>query len=368
MMDKNIAAVIVSGGYSSRMGNFKPLLEFGNKSAIQIIADTYKNSGINNIIVVTGYRRGEIEEVFKGTGVKCIYNENYANGMFTSVREGVKVLEDNVSAFFMHPVDIPLIKQHTIEVLKDIYSVCGKGIIHPHFCGRVGHPPLIDCKYKNAILSSSGEGGLRRIIEEYSYDSAYAHVLDKAVVMDMDTKEDYEEMLKYYGATAPDMEECFVISDMYAVPENIRKHCMKVAELSIDIFDSLDKKGFLLNEYALMAAAMLHDIAKKEKDHAKVGENILKEIGYDKVGSIIGSHTDIEVDDEKWITENEILYLADKLVKEDKVISMEERFGYSLKKYKDNKEAVSKIRRRMNAAYKIVNKIQTATGKGFKYV
>lgn len=367
MKNTSIVSIIVSGGYSSRMGSFKPFLKFGEKSAIEIIIDTYKSSGIKNIIVVAGYKGSEVAEKLRESGTTCIQNENYAEGMFTSVIKGVQALDNTVSAFFMQPVDIPLVKKHTIEVLKDKYLESGKGIIYPDFCGRIGHPPLIDCKYREVILKSNGEGGLRRILEEYSNDSIYVPVFDKAVLMDMDTKEDYEKLLGYFNVAAPDMEECCSILGLYKVPENIRRHCRKVTEVSVEILRSLDKAGCGLDEYALKAAAMLHDIAKKEKNHARAGEKTLKEIGYEKVGSIIGSHTDIEVDDEEGVTESEILFLADKLVIEDKVVSVEERFKPCINKYKDNREILRNIENRRDAVYKIIKKIEAATGKNFIY-
>ncbi len=368
MKNNSIASIIISGGYSSRMGSFKPFLNFGEKSAVEMIVDTYKSSGIHDIIVVAGYKGSEVAEKLKGSDVLCIQNENYAEGMFTSVIKGVKALDGNVAAFFMQPVDIPLVKKTTIEVLKNKYLENGKGIIYPAFCGSLGHPPLIDCKYKEAILRSNGEGGLKRILKEYSGDSIHVPVFDKAVLMDMDTKEDYEKLLGYFNAAAPDLEECYSILDIYNVPDNIKRHCSKVSEVSAGIFRSLDNAGYELNECALKAAAMLHDIAKMEENHARTGENILKEMGYGKVGSIIGSHTDIEVaDDPGRITEAEILYLADKLVREDEVISIEERFKLSLNHYKDSPEVLRKIENRRDATYKIIKKIAAATGKGFIY-
>ncbi len=367
MKNVSLAAIIVSGGYSSRMGSFKPFLEFGKKSAIEMIVDTYKSAGINNIFVVTGYKGSEVAEKLREADTTCIQNENYTEGMFTSVIKGVETLDTSISAFFMQPVDIPLVKKHTIEVLKDKYLESGKGIVYPDFCGRMGHPPLIDCKYKEAILRSNGEGGLKRILQEYSCNSIHVPVFDKAVLMDMDTKKDFEKLLGYFNTVAPDMEECCSILDIYKVPENIIRHCRKVSEVSAEIFQSLDNAVYDLNECALKAAAMLHDIAKKEKNHARAGEKILQEIGYGKVGCIIGSHTDIDVDDQGRITESEILYLADKLVKEDKVISIEERFKQSLNRYKDNPQVLRKIENRRDSAYKIMKKIEAATGKGFIY-
>ncbi|MGI5921249.1 MAG: DVU_1551 family NTP transferase [Syntrophomonadaceae bacterium] len=367
MKNTNIAAIILSGGYSSRMGSFKPFLKFGEKSAIELIVDTYKSAGISNIIVVAGYKGSEVAEKLRNSGTTCIQNENYAQGMFTSVKKGVKTLDTSIAAFFIQPVDIPLVKKYTIEVLKNNYLQSDKGIIYPEFCGRRGHPPLIGCKYKKAILSSNGEGGLKRILNEYSSDSVTVAGFDKAILMDMDTKADFEKLLAYFNADAPDREECYSILDLYGVPEKIIRHSSKVAEVSVEILRSLNNAGYELNEYALKAAAMLHDMARMEKNHAQAAAKILKEIGYGKVGSIVANHTDIEVNDKGNVTESEILYLADKFVKEDRLISLEGRFEPSLKKYHDSPEVLRKIENRRNAAHKIIKKIEAITGKGFIY-
>lgn len=367
MKDIRLAAIIVSAGYSSRMGSFKPFLKFHTRSALEILVDTYKSCGIENIIVVTGYRGSEVADSLRDSGVRCFQNTDYAQGMFTSVVAGIEALDSDVAAFFMQPVDIPLVKKYTIEVLKSQYPESGKCIIYPEFMGRTGHPPLIDCRYREEILSSNGEGGLKRILRAHADDSTTIPVFDKAVLMDMDTREDYERLLAYFYTTAPDMEECRSILDIYKVPENIARHGRQVAEVAAAILRSLDKAGCRLDESALRAAAMLHDMARQEKNHARAGEEILRGIGYDKVGSIIGSHTDIEVDDNGPVSEDEILYLADKLVREDKLISIEDRFRHSLNVHKDNPEALIKIAKRRDAAYKIIKKIETVSGEGFIY-
>lgn len=367
MKNNRIASIIVAAGYSSRMGSFKPFLKFGEATAIEMVVNTYKSSGIDEIIVVTGHNGSEVAESLKALGVQCVLNENYAQGMFSSILKGMEALDINVAAFFMQPVDVPLVKKHTVEVLKNKYLECSKGIIYPNFCGKRGHPPLIACKYKQAILSNDGEGGLKRILDNFLDDSLAVPVFDEAVLMDMDTKEDYEKLLRYYNSGAPNRKECDSILNIYNVPDNIIRHCKEVARVSLEILHRLKSTGLELDEVALEAAAMLHDIAKTDKNHAQVGENIMDELGYGKVGSIIGTHTDIKVVENDKLTENEILYLADKLVKEDKVITLEERFGQSLKIYSDNPEALRKIQNRWAAANKIIKKIEKTTGKGFKY-
>lgn len=367
MKNGRIASIILSAGYSSRMGAFKPFLKFGGTTAVEFVVNTHKNAGIDDIIVVTGYRGYEAAVSLKDSGVQCIMNENYAEGMFSSVLKGVEALDENVTAFFIQPVDIPLVKKHTVGILKKKYLECNGGILYPVFRGKRGHPPLIDCKYKNVILKSDGEGGLKRVLESFSGDSVGISVFDEAVLMDMDTEEDYEKLLMHNDNGSPNMEECLSILEYYSVPDNIIRHCKEVAKVSLDIFSILKDTGCRIDKTALKAAALLHDIARKEQNHAQIGGQIIKDIGYEQVGSIIATHIDIEVDDNGKINENEILYLADKLVKEDRIVSLEERFKLSETKSSNDPQALLKMKNRFEAAAAIIKKIERATGKGFSY-
>jgi CTP:molybdopterin cytidylyltransferase MocA len=85
MENKKISSIILSAGYSSRMGNFKPLLKFGEDTAVETIVKTHMNAGIDHIIVVVGHRGNEVREALKNYNVKCVQNENYSEGMFSSV-------------------------------------------------------------------------------------------------------------------------------------------------------------------------------------------------------------------------------------------------------------------------------------------
>jgi molybdenum cofactor cytidylyltransferase len=207
MKNKKISSIILSAGFSSRMGSFKPLLKFGDYTAIETIIKAHLNSGINDIVVVIGHRGDEVREALEEYKVKFVKNENYAQGMFSSVVSGLQAIEREAGAFLVQPVDIPLVKENTIKSLQSQYIHSDKGIIYPTFCGRKGHPPLIDCKYKQEILDSNGDGGLKRILEKYKDDAEYYPTFDEAVLKDMDTPEAYEILLAYYFSEEPTRNE-----------------------------------------------------------------------------------------------------------------------------------------------------------------
>ena len=49
------AALIVAAGMSSRMGDFKPLLNIGSISIAQRVVATFQQAGVEKIVMITGY-------------------------------------------------------------------------------------------------------------------------------------------------------------------------------------------------------------------------------------------------------------------------------------------------------------------------
>lgn len=365
MEKSNIAVLIIAAGYSSRMHDFKPLLPFGQITAVERLIQTYQTHGIEHIYVVTGHRQDDIIEALQGYKVHIVYNEDYAKGMFSSIQKGLSAIDETVVAFYMQPVDIPLIKVKTLESLYEAYIHEHKGVLYPTFLGKKGHPPLIDMKYKEKILASDGKGGLKKVLEAFKEDALHVNVSDQSVLMDMDILDDYINLVVYEVMNTPTKEECLAIMLENEVPEPIIRHCEAVEGMVSKVYESITSFGLNINKQTLSAAALLHDIARQEKNHAFIGAQKLRAMGYEAIGNIIETHMDIDVKDHTPLNANELLFLADKLVCEDEVCGFEKRFEKALKKCEGNDEAQRNITRRLNATKAIISKIENLTGKVF---
>lgn len=367
MLKNNIAVLIIAAGYSSRMHDFKPLLTFGQTTALERLIQTYQRHGIEHIYVVTGYRQEDIIETLKNYQVHIVYNEEYAKGMFSSIQKGIRAIDESVEAFYMQPVDIPLIKTRTLECLHEAYKHEGKGVLYPTFLGRKGHPPLISMKYKEQILSSDGEGGLKKVLEAFNLDALHVSVTDKSVLMDMDTLEDYINLVMYEAMNAPTKEECLAIMMGKGVSAPIINHCDAVEKMVCKVYEQVATFGLEIDINTLSAAAWLHDIARTEKNHAIVGSSYLKAMGYGVIADIIATHMDIDVDMRAPLSANELLFLADKLIRENEVCGFEKRFEKAYKKCEGNLDAQGNITRRLEATKAIIAKIEKLTCKEFLY-
>ncbi|HAG11024.1 MAG TPA: nucleotidyltransferase family protein [Desulfotomaculum sp.] len=193
----NISAIVLAAGYSSRMGNFKPLLQLGPYRAIEHAVLCFQRAGIGDVRVVVGFRAEDVEEIVKPLGTGVVFNPDFPLGMFSSIQAGVRTLEPSVQAFFMLPVDIPLVTRTTVEKILDCGRPYQHGVIYPVFNGRRGHPPLITTRYKDEIMSGIDQGGLRGILALHEHEAFNIEVDDETVLLNMNTPEDYYNLLSY---------------------------------------------------------------------------------------------------------------------------------------------------------------------------
>jgi|GEM_PF-85945 len=359
-----ISALILAAGYSSRIGTLKPLLPIGGSTAMEEAIKRFLEAGIEDIRVVVGHRADDITPLLDNLGVQWVLNEHFDRGMLSSVLTGVKSLEPDVEAFFLLPVDIPLVKSRTLDALIQAYQSNRPNIAYPRFQGLRGHPPLIAtaCMAQTA-LHWDHPGGLRAFLTRYENEACDIDVVDQAILMDCDTDQDWRK-LRAYGRREdiPTQSECVAIWDRFKLTGEVRLHCRLVAELTGLLAIHLNRAGVPLNPDLALAAGYLHDLAKGQKDHARAGAAILDELGYPRVGQIVASHMDIHVK-RRYPDESDLVYLADKCVEDDKLVTLEERFSRSLDKFASKPEALKAIAKRLKDARKIKERLETFLGQ-----
>lgn len=187
----NICAIILAAGESKRMKAPKLLLQFSGKTMIEMAIGNVLQANTDCILVVLGSYRKEISAAIIHLPVKCCFNENYKNGMLSSVKCGFENLPGEFDAVLIFPGDQPFIDPEVTEKVIAAYRDSGKGIVIPVFKGKRGHPLLIDCKYKALITRIPENEGLRWIAATYPDDVLEVDTSSRGILKDFDTIEDY---------------------------------------------------------------------------------------------------------------------------------------------------------------------------------
>ena len=189
-------AVIVAAGMSSRMGDFKPMLNIGSISIAQRIVATLQQAGVTKIVMVTGYNAVTLERHLSNRGLIFLRNENYqSTQMFDSARIGLEYIRDKCDRLLFTPVDIPLFTSATVRRLTD----CEAELACPVCGGERGHPIMIASRLVDIICDDHGEGGLKGAIERCGAEMTEIPVEDAGVLHDADTPEDFRALLEYHN-------------------------------------------------------------------------------------------------------------------------------------------------------------------------
>lgn len=147
----------------------------------------------------------------------------------------------------------------------------------------------------------------------------------------------------------PSINDCLAYMEEFSMYENIRRHSFMVARVADIIFCGLEQSNTISHlppRELVTAGALLHDIAKTRClqegcKHAEVGRDICLELGLNEIGSIVADHVVLSsfnrADYKKGIfSATELVFYADKRVKHDQVVSLDDRLEYIIDKYSNN--------------------------------
>jgi len=194
-----LSAILLAAGQSRRMGAFKPLLPFGDKTVIESCIDNLRASEIDEIVVVVGHRADEVRNPLKDAGVRFAVNADPESEMGVSIARGVEQISQDAQALLIALVDHQAVQSQTIKQIINAWS-SGAPLVQPEFEGRGGHPVLVDLKYREELLDLDPQKGLRAFFDAHRRDVRRLPVDSPYVARDMDTWEDYQRLhLEMFG-------------------------------------------------------------------------------------------------------------------------------------------------------------------------
>ena len=164
----------------------------------------------------------------------------------------------------------------------------------------------------------------------------------------------------------PSAEQVRAWWDDYGMLENIKAHSEMVCRVALLVADWLDQAGVPLNRSAVETGALAHDLAKTpclgtERLHAQEGEEILRGLGYPQLGQLVGRHVVIPASQP--LDETMLVNYADKRVKHDEIVDLNERFHYIEKRYGNNDpERIKRIKAGLARALEVERIIFQAMG------
>jgi molybdenum cofactor cytidylyltransferase len=187
--NRNMAAIILAAGRSTRMGGPNKLLaELGGKALVRIVTEQALASKAQDVIVVTGHQAEEVEKVLRGLNVTFVRNPDFAEGLASSVKAGVAAVPEDAAGAVICLGDMPLIDARLIDRLIEAFAPDrGHLIAVPVADNRRGNPVLWSRRFFNELMALDGDIGARHLIARHSEAVAEVPVEGSGAFLDIDT-------------------------------------------------------------------------------------------------------------------------------------------------------------------------------------
>ncbi len=327
-----LAGIIPAAGLSSRMPGFKPLLPLGGSPMIARSIRAMQGGGVEDLWVVLGKNAEELIPIVESCGARWVINPHYeTTDMLASIQLGLSQLHDPQGVFFA-PCDMPAIAPKTFFAVRQFAQNTRAPAVFPYRAGeaKTAHPPYLRGDLVPALIAYQGEGGLKGGLT--SLGAQKLLVGDPGASMDADRAEDYEALCAYVQKTSGlSRAACAALWEEYELLPHIRRHCTAVADVAFAIALALARCGVPLDLTLVDSGAMLHDLCRLQHRHAHYGAKELEKKGYLALAQVVAGHDHIDVTVE--LNETQVVFLADKIVRETGPVTITERYRPALERF-----------------------------------
>jgi molybdenum cofactor cytidylyltransferase len=192
--NRNVAAIILAAGRSTRMGGPNKLLaDLGGKPLVRTVTEQALASKAQSVIVVTGHQAEQVEKALQGLKVKFVRNPDFAEGLASSVKAGVAAVADSADGAVICLGDMPLISSNLIDRLIEAFAPDrGHLIAVPVSDNKRGNPVLWSRRFFNELMTLNGDIGARHLIARHGEAVAEVPVEGFGAFVDIDTPQTLE--------------------------------------------------------------------------------------------------------------------------------------------------------------------------------
>ncbi|KJC36988.1 4-diphosphocytidyl-2C-methyl-D-erythritol kinase [Bradyrhizobium sp. LTSP885] len=192
--NRNVAAIVLAAGRSTRMGGPNKLLaELDGKKLVRTVTEQVLASKASEVIVVTGHQADLIEQALKGLKVKFARNPDFAGGLASSVKAGIAAVSDKTDGAIVCLGDMPLISSALIDRLIEAFEPDrGHLITVPVNDGKRGNPVLWSRRFFRELMTLDGDIGARHLIARHAEAVAEVPVEGHGAFLDIDTPQALE--------------------------------------------------------------------------------------------------------------------------------------------------------------------------------
>ncbi len=201
MTGGNVYALLLAAGQSSRMGQPKQLLPYGESTILDTVLDAILESTVDGLVIVANpeiehYLGYELPE-------RChvAVNENPKSKMLESVRIGIETFEDEfdpapTDGIMVLLADQPQVTGGTITTCAETFRLpkSPPGILIATYRGKRGHPTIFSWRMIRKVEDWQDNRKLNELAQQHANEVRELRITTGPPPIDVNTPEDYDRL------------------------------------------------------------------------------------------------------------------------------------------------------------------------------
>jgi len=180
-----LAAVILSGGASRRMGSPKALVSYQGASFLEHLLSVTRHPAIGVRRVVLGPDGDTISLQVALAPEEIVHNREWERGQLSSIHAALRSLPAGTEGMLLFPVDHPLVSATLVNNLIVTFLETRAPVVLPTFEGRRGHPVIFSAAVYEELLRAPLETGARAVVWAHKNELQEVSTTEEGCVLNL---------------------------------------------------------------------------------------------------------------------------------------------------------------------------------------